>query len=96
MLSKKGYTLLDVLISLFVIFLIASWFFTSLSFSNQTHVYAVDYLKNQSEAMDLKQKVIYDDIKFYPNGNVDKSITIIRNNYEYIIHLGTGRLRYVN
>ena len=95
LMRNKGYTLIDVLLSLFIMFLIATWFMTSLNFSYTSHVYALNYLQKQSEAMVLKEKIIYDQTVFNSLGNVNIAKTVIKNNYKYIINLGMGRLRYV-
>ena len=95
MLNKKGYTLLEMLLALFIVLVMGTWLSTNLDLNFPMHVYALDYLQHQTDSMLYKNSSYLDDISFNSHGNVNQAKTIYKNQYKYIINLGMGRLKNV-
>ena len=94
--NRKGFTLLEVLISLFIISSFLVLCLRNYSDINLEHYYFMnDYLSQQSEAMVKKKKKYLDygiSINEMGHPNVSKTINIGRHNI--IIHLGNGYITY--
>lgn len=96
--SIKGFTLLEMMITLCVI----CTFFTIVlikrtSIDENYYAFSSHYLYTQSEAMRKAQKEYIDEnhISFNALGNVNKAQTILFSNQKKIIvELGGGRLAY--
>ena len=95
--AKKGFTLLEMLVCLFVLSslgLVVVPMMKSYDFRAETVV--LDALYLQSEAMALKEtcsaQIQGIDFTYHPNGNPSMCSSYMLNGKRIIVHLGWGRI----
>ena len=96
LLTNKGFTILDLLISLFIISLLTLLSLNHHSTLYLEHYYFLnEYLLIQSEVIMHKHADSYKNgITFNNMGHVNLARTIMFDNHEVIIHLGNGYATY--
>lgn len=94
--TNKGYSLIDLLLSLFVISSLTLLSLNHHSTLNLDHYYFLnEYLLKQSEVILNKQADIFKNgITFNNMGHVNLARTIYFGDHEVIIHLGNGYATY--
>lgn len=94
--TNKGFTLLEMLLCLFIISTISLLTITKYSDLNLNHYYFMnDYLLNQSKAINEQKKKYLDyGISINKQGHINMAKTININGHNIIIHLGNGYLTY--
>lgn len=92
LLDKKGFTLLEMLISLLIISIMLLIGISSNKNVDLDHYYFMnDYLYNQSKALLERENISYKKgIYFNSMGHVNQAKTLEISNHEIIIHLGNG------
>ncbi len=102
--TKKAFTLLEMVVTVYIITIFASISFTSFPKNDYAHYYFMDeYLKLQSEALvnnearqlesdyDFQKMV---PIRFTADGTVNMAQTLVFDFAKVIIHLGNGNISY--
>lgn len=90
--TDAGFTLPELLLSLFAISTITLLVLTKYSRPDPTHIYFMnDYLLCQSEALSDRTSQSYQKgISFNSMGHVNMGMTLHFNRHEFIVHLGNG------
>ena len=96
LLIKKGYTLIEMLLTLLII---SSLTIISLSrydeLSLDQYYFMNDYCVSQSIAIKNTEKMNLDyDVSFNPLGHINRARTININGHSIVIHLGNGYFVY--
>lgn len=94
--TKKGYTMLEMLVVMIIVCAVASLGLRKISNVNyEQYIFMNEYCKKQSEAIMKVEKVEYEKgIYFNEMGHVNMARTIEINNHNIVIHLGNGYLTY--
>lgn len=98
--NKKGFSLLEILLTLFVISSLTVLLISHLSTPNLDHIYFMnDYIKCQSEAICERENIQMNNsygksIDFNKDGKVNMGQTVDINNHKIVIHIGTGYPTY--
>lgn len=94
--TNDGFTLLEMLICLFIISAISLLTITNFKDLNLEHYYFMnDYLYNQSSAIkDKKKKYLDYGLSINKSGHINMAKTIKINGHNIIIHLGNGYITY--
>lgn len=96
--NKKGYALLETLITLLIITIMLSFSLNKVTNLEVDHFYFMnDYCLKQSEALLNHQYTNIDNgISFNEMGHVNAGKTINIDNHKIVIHLGNGYFVYEN
>ena len=94
--DNKGFTLLEMLLSMFIVSSFMLLILRSYKDLDFAHYYFMnDYLLSQSNAMKNNRKEYIDyGLNFNGSGHINISKTIRINNHDIIVHLATGYLSY--
>lgn len=99
-LNKKGYTLLEMLVVLFVLTCLSllSLNYKPFKKDNSVIFFLNDYLAKQTESMTkhkrLSHSLNYSYITFNGKGHINLSRTLIFNKHKLKLYLGSGSFRY--
>ena len=94
--NNKGFSLVEMLISLLMISLMLVLSITRIDKLNFEHFeFLNNYLLSQSKAMASREKIDYEnDVYFNSMGHVNQARTIEFNNHKVVVHLGSGYATY--
>lgn len=101
LLHNKGYTLLSLLVTLFILTILVSLFSLHFVPYNYDYLYfyydalytqSLSLISNTNQYYEQDNGCIYEQLFYYPFAIVNKAQTIECKNHDLIIHLGSGNI----